>query len=833
MRDQRASSKLVLSLVRHAYVALMVFTSFYCVLAFVPETYIAFIQAPFQTWVPMVIHFHPYLYAVLAAGVCVALWMEGASDATSRRMVVTFALVAAGMAIYSIVARPFSVLRNDSRSFVWAVATIFPILWIGILDLRAFWPRRKWTSDLRLCFSVPVAVAAAMAVAIIYPLAAYVRSKLAGLPAIPVHRVDLLVGAGSLLAHILFFGFIIGMLALGEALALRTARPAQTRFLWFSGVAWLTVSLIFKRVVFGAISYIGVESVIYSVLFGFACVIFAGSQVLRAFALAPLRPDAIVERKRGFESALLLLVPVIAACVVPAIIGIIDWNSLLEKLWVLAFWTTMVVVMMRVLPRPKKPLPLLAALALPVFSYGIYSLTFTSERWASPESDVQRAIGQQPSYNLSYMNVNDLLTSVHSAPCDDYCRYLQEQTNIPPAMPPAAPELSLVNHLERTSIARPNIFVFVVDSLRQDFVTAYNPQLDYTPQIAAFARDSLVFRNAFSRYAGTTLSEPSIWAGAMLLHTHFVHPFSHVNNLEKLAAIDGYESFVTVDTTLRNLLEPRNDLVHLDEHAAKWTDIDLCSTADDAEAKLAHRKDPTRPVFMFTQPQNVHILTVYKRHPELLVHSKEAIAQMYAQELRRMDGCFGSFIHYLKSKGLYENSIIVLTADHGELGHESHASSVEPDIMRVPLIMHVPDKIRRNFHYDVTKLAFTTDITPSIFYLLGHRPIRTDEVFGRPLITETAAEASAYDRPSYLLASSYVTAYGIIRNDGKTFFSISGEKHTEALYNLDADPHGDRNLLTAREVEINHSDVRAHVAQIANAYNFHYQPSTLLGWFLN
>jgi arylsulfatase A-like enzyme len=641
------------------------------------------------------------------------------------------------------------------------------------------------------------------------------------------------VGAGSLLAHILFFGFIIGMLALGEGLALRTAHPAQTRFLCFTGVAWLTVSLIFKRVVFGAIPYTGVESVIYSVLFGFACVVFAASQVLRAFAWSAMRPNAIMERKRRFEGALLLFVVVIAACVVPAIIGIIDWNSLLEKLWVLAFWTITVVVLIRILPRPKKPLPLVAALALPIFCYVIYSVAFTSERWASPESDVQRAIGQQPAYNLSYVNVNDLLTTVHNAPCDDYCRYLQEQTNIPPAMPPAAPELSLVNHLERTTGARPNIFLFVVDSLRQDFVTAYNPQVDYTPQIAAFARDSLVFKNAFSRYAGTTLSEPSIWAGAMLLHTHFVHPFSHVNNLEKLAAVDDYEPFVTVDTTLRNLLEPSQELVHLDEHAAKWTDIDLCSTANDAEAKLAHRKDQKRPVFMFTQPQNVHILTVYKRHPELVIHSKEVIAQMYVQELRRMDGCFGSFMNYLKNQGLYENSIIVLTADHGELGHGSHATSVEPDIMRVPLIMHVPDRIRRSFHYDVSKLAFTTDITPSIFYLLGHRPIRTDEVFGRPLITETVAEASAYERASYLLASSYVTAYGIIRNDGKTFFSISGEKHTEALYNLDEDPHGDRNLLTAAEAEINHRDVRAHVAQIAFAYNFHYQPSTLLGWFLH
>ena len=810
----------------------MVFTSFYSVLAYVPETYIAFIHAPFQSWVPLVIGFHPYLYAVSAAAVCIALWIEGPGDRTSRRMIVTFAVVAALMAVYSIVAHPFSVLGNDSRSFVWALATIFPILWVGILDCRAFWRRVEWPNDLRLRFSLTIAVATATAVAVIYPSAAYVRYKLWGFSSNPVHRIDLVVAAGALLAHILFFSFILGLLSLGETLAARTVRPAQTRFLWFSCVACLTITLIFQRIVFGAIPYNRVESVVYSALFGVAIVVFAAGQLLRAAAYSTLRPLEKTARNSRSENVLMFLVLGISACVVPAIIGIIDWNSILEKLWVIAFWTAIAFLMLRTLPRPRRALPLLAALVLPIGCYGIYHMLFTAERWASPESDIQRAIGQESSYNLSYLTVDHLLAGVHSAPCDDDCRFLQEQTNIPPAMPPAAPELDLVTHLQRTSIARPDIFVIVVDSLRQDFVTAYNPKVDYTPEIAAFARDSLVFQNAFSRYAGTTLSEPSIWAGAMLLHTHYVHPFSHVNNLEKLATIDDYEPFVTVDTTLRNLLEPRKDLVHLDEHAAKWTDIDLCSTTEEAEAKFAHRKDPTRPIFMFTQPQNVHILTVYKRHPESLVHSKEAIAQMYAQELRRMDGCFGSFIHYLKARGTYENSIIVLTADHGELGHESHATSVEPDIMRVPLIIHVPERARKTLHFDLAKPAFTTDITPSIYYLLGHRPIRTDEVLGRPLLTETTAESTAYDQSSYLLASSYVDAYGIIRNDGTTFFSITGDRHTESLFHLDSDPHGDRNVLDAHDAEMYRRDIRFHLGQIARAYNFHYQPSTLWGWFL-
>src|SRR5690349_14901311 len=96
----------------------LLFTSFYSVLAYVPETYIAFIQAPFLAWVPMLIRVHPYVYAALAAFVGLSLWMERGDDRVSRRMALEFIGVASLVSIYLFLARPFSGLRNDSHSFV-------------------------------------------------------------------------------------------------------------------------------------------------------------------------------------------------------------------------------------------------------------------------------------------------------------------------------------------------------------------------------------------------------------------------------------------------------------------------------------------------------------------------------------------------------------------------------------------------------------------------------------------------------------------------------------------------------------------------------------------
>ncbi len=809
----------------------LLFTSFYSVLAYVPETYIAFIQAPFLTWVPMLIRVHPYVYTALAAAVGLSLWMERGDDCTSRRMALEFIGAALLVSIYLFLMRPFSGLRNDSRSFVLGLAAMFPILWIGAIDCRTYWRKRDWSMEAAPYFSISLLFVAALTISIVYPSAAYLRYRFGGMPLPPMHGVDLLAWAGSVVAHVLFFAFIVGLLAFCESVAWRTRPKLKVRFALFTAVACVAIAVVFESVAFGAVPFHGTESMFYSAWFGLACALFGGGLALR-FATQRAVPRRSNARPRHVESALLATVLVVAASVVPAIIGVIDWNSVLERTWVLAFWMATLCSLLWIMPRPKRPLQPVAAILLPIMAYGAYTFAFQSQVWASPKSSFSDAVNIHSSYDVSYTLVRDLLATEHKRPCDEDCRYFHQQTNIPPAMPLPAPELDLVDSLTPATGPRPNIFVFVVDSLRQDFVTPYNPAVDNTPEIAAFAKDSLVFRNAFTRYAGTTLSEPSIWAGAMLLHTHYVRPFARVNNLEKLAAIDGYQSFVTVDSTLRVLLDRGHDVVRLDEQAAQWTDIDLCSTINDAEAKISRRNDPARPIFLFTQPQNVHLITVYKRHTEL-IHTKEAIIHAYAEELSRMDGCFGGFMRFLKNKGLYENSIIVLTADHGEFGHDSHATSVEPDIMRVPLIMHVPKKIRDSYYYDTGKLIFTTDITPTLYYLLGHRPIRNDEVLGRPVITENREESLPYERPAFLLASSYAPNYGMIDSQGRTFFSFDDAKHTQSLYDLASDPHGDRNLLTPQAARQEDLAIHNHIAQISKAYNFHYQPATFLGWLMH
>lgn len=438
----------------------------------------------------------------------------------------------------------------------------------------------------------------------------------------------------------------------------------------------------------------------------------------------------------------------------------------------------------------------------------------------------------------SYRVLRELWSWRKEKPCDDLCKYLLTQTNLPSSAHATAVDLNLAENPGPTPGKKPNIFIFVVDSLRQDYLSAYNPAVHFTPEIGKFAADSTVLRNAFTRYAGTTLSEPAIWSGAMLLHKTYLQPFHNVDSLEKLLDTDKYQRFITVDIpVLQVILRPTPDLVYLDEDAKRWTKVDFCSTLNEAESKFSQR-DSTRPIFMFTMAKNIHTVTLSELPPDRdPKKSYPGFKAKTASELERMDGCFGHFVQYLKSNGLYSTSIIVLTADHGdsfgEFGHQGHALEVDPDVLKIPLIVHLPDSMTNKYYNDPDQAAFNIDITPTLYYLLGHGPIINDPRFGRPLFTTTEAEAEGYRREKYLVASSYGPIYGLLGDNGKSLFVANAVKGTNRYFDLRKDPEGgvdrinDKILLTDQKI------VHDNVQGIANLYKYKYHAPTFMDWLMH
>ena len=323
----------------------------------------------------------------------------------------------------------------------------------------------------------------------------------------------------------------------------------------------------------------------------------------------------------------------------------------------------------------------------------------------------------------------------------------------------------------------------------------------------------------------------------MLLHKQYIQPFHSINSLEKLIEADHYQPFISVDTVLRVLLRPSPDLVPLDTGITNWTHEDLCSTARDAEQKISRYHDRSRPIFFYAQPQNIHGITLghlgSDRQP---TQNYPGFHPLVASELHRADGCFGEFIHYLKSAGLYDNSIIVLTSDHGESlgeqGHKGHAMDLKMEIIRVPLIIHLPRAQRSNYYVDPQRIAFTIDVTPTLYYLLGHRPIINDARFGKPLFTLTQQENAAYWRKSYLVVSSYGPIYGIVGESGQDLFVANAVDGLNQYFNFVTDPTGHAAALDETHLAQHEQLTRAYVQDIARFYHFQYRSPTLLDWMV-
>ena len=190
-------------------------------------------------------------------------------------------------------------------------------------------------------------------------------------------------------------------------------------------------------------------------------------------------------------------------------------------------------------------------------------------RFRSSSRNTARAIA-------SFLLAHHILGNSRGEACGDLCRIMREYTNIRDTR--TNTEVQLVANLSMTQRARPNIFVFVVDAMRPDYLGAYNPRVDYTPNLDAFARDSIVLHNAYSQYAGTSLSEPALWSGAMMLHAHYLKPFSKVNGLEQMLRADNYHMVVSMDEVLKEVLLPDDRLTKLDTDKQLWNQLEIGST---------------------------------------------------------------------------------------------------------------------------------------------------------------------------------------------------------------------------------------------------------------
>jgi arylsulfatase A-like enzyme len=121
--------------------------------------------------------------------------------------------------------------------------------------------------------------------------------------------------------------------------------------------------------------------------------------------------------------------------------------------------------------------------------------------------------------------------------------------------------------------------------------------------------------------------------------------------------------------------------------------------------------------------------------------AREGLRTLYDREVQFADYWTGKLLEYLRGRGVWQNTMVVVLADHGEElfdhGGFEHGHSVLPEVTGVPLILRLPGGEAAGTL--VEEPVTTLDLLPTLCRLLGW-PVPADAP-GRPLWPREEARA--------------------------------------------------------------------------------------------
>lgn len=148
--------------------------------------------------------------------------------------------------------------------------------------------------------------------------------------------------------------------------------------------------------------------------------------------------------------------------------------------------------------------------------------------------------------------------------------------------------------------------------------------------------------------------------------------------------------------------------------------------------------------------------------------SYQLISSVYASEIAYVDRRFGEFQRRLVDTGLWDDTLAVVTGDHGEFLGEHwtmlHPSLLFEPVIRVPLIFRYPDYFPPS---SIRQPTSTVDVLPTVLGALGLKQSIPADVQGVDLMEESATA------PRLLLSAN---------QDGKIYSLVDG--HFKLILNL-------------------------------------------------
>ncbi len=287
---------------------------------------------------------------------------------------------------------------------------------------------------------------------------------------------------------------------------------------------------------------------------------------------------------------------------------------------------------------------------------------------------------------------------------------------------------------------RPNVILIVCDTLRADHLGCYGYKRGTTKNIDLLANDACIFKNAYSQAPST---RPSMWNIATSKYNSPVPAEDGLVTIAEYFKSKGYitaafisQHFLGVESNLQQGFDVYDPGSARDKHGMPLRRAEDITGAA-IEWIRARKKNPFFIWLVYFDPHDPYdppdIFKGYytgaekfnrDRRDEKIQHRAKAIPEghrqflinAYDEEIRYFDYAVGRLFSHLKHSGLYSNTIIIVTSDHGEeLGDNgdlwSHSLLLSQEEIRVPLLIKMPGRNKKIVREDTVQ---TIDLYPTL-----------------------------------------------------------------------------------------------------------------------
>ncbi|MFN8178783.1 MAG: sulfatase [bacterium] len=366
----------------------------------------------------------------------------------------------------------------------------------------------------------------------------------------------------------------------------------------------------------------------------------------------------------------------------------------------------------------------------------------------------------------------------------------------------------------------PNVVIYLIDALRKDHLGVYGYPRSTSPYIDAFAREAVIFEDAYSTTAWTKPAVASLLTGLNpprhgVLDRRNYLPDSVPILSEYLKALGYATNAVITNPHASAQWGFGRGFDRFSEKKDKW-DIRADEVNDTVFKYLSQQKQPffyyihtiephgpIAPTAPYDRMFGGHTAdgTIPKLEPgaegELIQNAK----CLYDGAICFNDLQFGRLLAKLRTMGLYDDTLIILVADHGEEhmdhGMGGHGEQLYNEVAQIPLIVKYP-----RGHYAGTRTpvrASLLDIVPTVLAVAGADAPGGLEGLDLSRFLESGGTASS-DRALFLDLNqrrrdgTLRVESGVVDGSFKYMEDLLPEKR-KMLYDLDRDPAERTNLI--------------------------------------